>query len=155
MDYLNPALSELENLIATTWPTIVRNDGKRRLWRGEHVVSLPLEKLIEAHGLPYAVLVASEEIPADIDAENTYGLVSCEVYFINENAGKTNLFTTRGQELRDALWPDDPLTLSQVWTKPKPSTSLRLDGNRILRNRKEGLYSVGVTFQLLTGESSA
>lgn len=153
-DYLNPALAELEDRIAVVWPDLVKDDDGKRLWRGEHVATLPLEALITAHGLPYAVLVASEEQPAGIDGEDRYGIVLCEVYYVTDNAGKANSLLTQGQALRDALWPDDPLSLSQVWTKPKVSVSLKLDGNRILRMKKDGLYSVAVSFALLTGEPS-
>jgi hypothetical protein len=154
-DFLNPALDELRDQIAVAWPAILKNDGGLRFWRGEHLATLPLERVVEQHGLPLAVLVASEAAPAGIDGAETYEFVECEVYYLDQIAGRANGLLAVGQVLRDALWPDDPLTLSQVCTRPKVSVSLAQEANRLFRSKKEGLYSVGVSFRLLTGEPAA
>ena len=151
MDFLNPALDELRDLVVSVWPQLVKNDDTLRYWRGEHVAVCPLETLIREHGLPHAVCVANSA-PAGIDAEDSYETVTCEVYLVAENAGPSANLLTRGQELRDALWPADPLVLAQVATKPAVSTGLTNRGNATLRQKKEGLLSVAVTFSLLTGE---
>lgn len=151
MDYRNNALAELEGIISVAWPEIVKDDGGVRIWRGEHVALCPLDLLIKQHGLPYAVFSAPEEVGAGIDAEDTYGLIACEVLLVDDNAGRAEALVARGNVLLKALWPEDP-TLSQVWERPRVSISLKLPSNALLRSKKEGLFSVSVTFLLLVGE---
>lgn len=151
-DYLNPALTELKQAIIAAWPSLVKNDGGLKLIEAGHVAAIPFEELATVHGLPYGVLIASEEQPAGIDAAETYGMLDIEVLFFAETPGKPTLLRTRGQELRDYLWPDDPLTLSQVWTRPGISHSLTKGANLFLRAKKLPVLSVSVSFRLLTGE---
>lgn len=150
-DYLTAAIQEVQALVASTWPDIVDLGGKRRIYEVEHVANL----VFEQRTLPYAVLLV-RTTPAEMSLDRNDVLLDCEVYRVDDEdaGGPPNALRASLQELRDALWPNAALNLSQVWDDPKPtpSWSLALEINRLLKGKKIPHLAGRVAFRLLTGE---
>jgi hypothetical protein len=152
--YLNAAIAELKDLIVATWPEIGRSGGKRVIYEAEHVATVPLEELVEKWDLPYAVLVIDAQPWLDGPITQLHTQLDVEIYYLIEAPGKPNALREPLEALRDALWEDETLALSQVWDDPPPavSWSIRMDINRLLRGKKLPLLAGRVSVRLMAGE---
>lgn len=149
--YLTAAIQEVQNLAASTWPDIVDLAGRKRIYEVEHVANL----VFEDKTLPYAVLLV-RTTPAEISEDRNDVFLDCELYRVDaeDGGGPPNALRAALEELRDGLWSDAALTLSQVWNDPPPtpSWSLALEINRLLKGKKIPHLAGRVAFRLLTGE---
>jgi len=151
VDFLNPAVQELLELVATAWPEVLNEDEGRRIYEFEHIAQVPFEELTA----PYAVLVVEPRAATEMGFGTEHTWLDCEVYYVAASQGRPTGIRTQLQLFREAIRADS-LELAQVWDTPRPAAgwNQRLEVNQLLRGRKLPLAGGLVTFRLLTGEAT-
>jgi hypothetical protein len=125
MSDLNDFYAGVRAIVAATWTDLVD------IWEDFQIERWPLEQIIEADRLPFAVLLthleSTERFGADVDADEG----DLVVYYVTNDAGPAAIFTVRPalEALRRAL-RRATLPIGQLLNRPSVSWEPSLPPNR-------------------------